>query len=112
MDAEAKPKRLLMVLTQDGAPIAVKMAAISKGVLELMIAGFDARLEKYSPGMRLDEYWVKWAFEQRLDIDFGNGGEHYKRFWSRTTRSGRPPSACPALGGDWLACGRANRSKL
>ena len=36
-----------------------------------------------SPGMRLDEYMVKWALEHKLDYDFGNGGEHFKRFWSR-----------------------------
>jgi CelD/BcsL family acetyltransferase involved in cellulose biosynthesis len=83
LDGDAEPKRVIMSLTLDKAPIAAKVAAIGNGVLELLVAGFDASLEKYSPGMRLDEYWVRWAIEQKLDIDFGVGREHYKSFWTR-----------------------------
>jgi len=82
-DSDAQPKRVIMSLTLDGEPIAVKIGAISKNLFELLIAGFDARLDKFSPGTRLDEYWVRWAIEQELRIDFGVGSEHYKRFWTR-----------------------------
>ena len=79
----AHPKRLIMSLTLDGAPICVKIVAAGKYTLEGLIAGFDARYEKYSPGNRLDEYGVKWSFEQKLDYDFGVGTESFKKFWSR-----------------------------
>jgi CelD/BcsL family acetyltransferase involved in cellulose biosynthesis len=82
-DSDAKPRRVIMSLALDGKPIAVKIGAISKNLFELLIAGFDARLDKFSPGTRLDEHWVRWAIEQELRIDFGVGGEHYKRFWTR-----------------------------
>jgi CelD/BcsL family acetyltransferase involved in cellulose biosynthesis len=82
-DPEAEPKRVIMSLTLNGEPIAVKIGAISNDVFELLIAGFDARLDKFSPGTRLDEYWVRWAIEQKLRVDFGVGSEQYKRFWTR-----------------------------
>jgi CelD/BcsL family acetyltransferase involved in cellulose biosynthesis len=76
-------KALIMSLTLDGTPICLKIAAAGKRTLEGLIAGFDVRYEKYSPGNRLDEYGVKWAFEQKLDYDFGIGTESFKKFWSR-----------------------------
>ncbi|MBV9771197.1 MAG: GNAT family N-acetyltransferase [Bryobacterales bacterium] len=82
-DSVATPKRAIMCLTLEGVPIAAKIVAIGKDTLELIIGGFDARYRKYSPGMRLDEHWVKWALERKLDCDFGAGREHYKSFWSR-----------------------------
>jgi CelD/BcsL family acetyltransferase involved in cellulose biosynthesis len=82
-DSEADPKCVMMCLFLNGKPIAVKIAAIGKSIIEGLIAGFDAQYAKLSPGMMLDEHWVKWALEQNLDCDFGNGGEDYKRYWSR-----------------------------
>lgn len=84
-DSEANPKRLIMSLRLNGAPIAVKITAAGGSLLEGLIAGYDPQYEKHSPGIRLDEYMVRWAFEHKLDYDFGNGGEQYKRFWSRDT---------------------------
>ena len=76
-------RAILLVLTLNSEPVAAKLGAITISLLELLIAGFDPRYAKYSPGMRLDEYWVRWAVEQKLDCDFGNGSERYKKFWSR-----------------------------
>ncbi len=86
MTANADDTRcFLLLLTLDGEPLAVKLAAKgkSRSVVELLISGFDAAYEKYSPGIRLDEYVVRWCVEQKLDCDFGSGGERSKKFWTR-----------------------------
>jgi CelD/BcsL family acetyltransferase involved in cellulose biosynthesis len=56
--------------------------------MELIIAGFhsDPQFAKYSPGIVLDEFWMKIAFERRQDVDFGVGSERYKLFWSRNNK--------------------------
>ncbi len=77
------PKPMIMALMLDGAPVAVNMISAGKNTLEGLIAAFDARYEKYSPGALLIEHIVKWALEHGLNFDFGNGDAHYKRFWSR-----------------------------
>jgi CelD/BcsL family acetyltransferase involved in cellulose biosynthesis len=53
--------------------------------LDYVIGGYhaDAKYAKYSPGLVLDEDWMKVAFDQRLDVDFGAGQEPYKLLWSR-----------------------------
>ncbi len=83
MLSSAMPKPLIMCLTLDGAPIAVAITVIGKHCLEELIMAFDAGHEKHSPGMLLMEHFVKWALEHKLDVDFGNGGERSKTFWSR-----------------------------
>lgn len=74
---------VLFVLDLDGKPIAVKIAALGRTHLDLIIAGYDPAHASHSPGTRLDEHWVPWALERRLDVDFGAGGDHYKQFWSQ-----------------------------
>ncbi len=82
-DPNPAPPIVLFVLHLDGNPIAVKVAAVGRAHLDLIIAGYAPAHASHSPGTRLDEYWVPWAFARRLDVDFGAGGEHYKQFWSQ-----------------------------
>lgn len=73
---------VFFLLTIDGSPIAVKLAAYNKAKLDGILSAFDATWGKYSPGSLLDDYCMRWTFERSLEIDFGVGTEPYKRFWS------------------------------
>jgi CelD/BcsL family acetyltransferase involved in cellulose biosynthesis len=46
---------------------------------------FDATYAKLSPCTVLIDYCVKWAFDNRLDFDFGYGVQQYKHYWSQGT---------------------------
>jgi CelD/BcsL family acetyltransferase involved in cellulose biosynthesis len=76
-------RNVLMVLTLDGDLLATQIGALSKGTFEAVIAGFNAEYEKFSPGARLNEAMIRWAWEQGADCDLGAGSEPYKAFWSR-----------------------------
>ncbi|MCU1591140.1 MAG: family N-acetyltransferase [Frankiales bacterium] len=73
----------LLVLTLDGELLATQIGALSKGRYEAVIAGFNATYEKFSPGARLNEAMIRWAWEQGVDCELGAGSESYKTFWSR-----------------------------
>jgi CelD/BcsL family acetyltransferase involved in cellulose biosynthesis len=84
------PRFLVFVLKLDGAPIAVKLAAISSGFASTMMITYDDKYERFSPGNVLDEFMMRYIFEnyldsdgRHLDIDFGPGREHFKLHWSR-----------------------------
>jgi CelD/BcsL family acetyltransferase involved in cellulose biosynthesis len=83
VDPEAKPKCLIMSLTLNDTPIAVQIYAPGQSTLYALISGFDAHYQKYSPGILLREYLVKWAMHHKLDCNLGLGAEQYKKFWSR-----------------------------
>ncbi len=72
----------------DKKPVAITLFAHGVSHMELIIAGFhsDPQFAKYSPGIVLDEFWMKIAFERRQDVDFGVGSERYKLFWSRNNK--------------------------
>ena len=72
-----------MVLTLNGEVLATQIGALSKGKFEAVIAGFNAEYDKFSPGARLNEAMIRWAWEQGADCDLGAGSEPYKTFWSR-----------------------------
>lgn len=76
--------RLYAILVYD-KPIAVKLIAICPGHIEYVIGAYASNPEvaKLSPGLVLDGYWMKDAFDMNLDVDFGTGQEPYKLFWSR-----------------------------
>ena len=71
------PRNVLMVLTLNGELLATQIGALSKGKFEAVIAGFNAEYEKFSPGARLNEAMIRWAWEQGADCDLGAGSEPY-----------------------------------
>jgi CelD/BcsL family acetyltransferase involved in cellulose biosynthesis len=38
---------------------------------------------RFAPGSIMMERCVKWAWENRMDLDFGIGKEDFKAYWSR-----------------------------
>lgn len=78
-----KPLAILMVMTLDGAPVVVSMIGYGSTCASGLIAGFDPRFSKFSPGAILMERCVKWSWESGFDLDFGVGKEDFKAFWSR-----------------------------
>ena len=84
------PRFLVFVLKLDETPIAVKLAAIGSGFASTMMISYDDKYERFSPGNVLDEFMLRYIFEnyqdsdgRHLDIDFGPGEEHFKLHWSR-----------------------------
>jgi len=73
----------LVVVSLDGAPLAVDILGMGKTRVDDLIGGFDPAYSRHSPGAIATEHCVKWALEHRLDFDFGAGSEKYKSYWSR-----------------------------
>jgi CelD/BcsL family acetyltransferase involved in cellulose biosynthesis len=73
----------LVVVSLDGAPLAVNIFGLGKTCVDDLIAGFDPAYSRQSPGAIATEHCVKWALEHHLDFDFGAGTEKYKGYWSR-----------------------------
>jgi CelD/BcsL family acetyltransferase involved in cellulose biosynthesis len=76
-------RNVLLVLTLDGELLATQIGAVSKGRFDAVIAGFNAEYDKFSPGARMNEAMIRWAWEQGADCNLGAGTEPYKTFWSR-----------------------------
>ena len=79
-------RNVLMTLTLDGTPLAAQIGALGKDTFEAVIAGFDADYDRFSPGTRLTEAMIRWAWEQGADCELGAGAEPYKLFWSRNQK--------------------------
>jgi CelD/BcsL family acetyltransferase involved in cellulose biosynthesis len=73
----------LVVVSLDGAPLAVNIFGLGKTCVDDLIAGFDPAYSRQSPGAIATEHCVKWALEHHLDLDFGAGSEKHKGYWSR-----------------------------
>jgi CelD/BcsL family acetyltransferase involved in cellulose biosynthesis len=82
-EPHSKSRGMLTCLSLDDIPLAVNIAAVNQDCVEALILGFDVRYKKYSPGVLLNEHFLRWAFEQQLNCDLGTGGDLYKGFWSR-----------------------------
>lgn len=84
-DPSSSVKYVLCAIMLDHKPIAVKLLAICPDVVEYVIGAYDSspEISKLSPGMILDEFWMKKVFDLRMDVDFGSGQESYKLFWSK-----------------------------
>ncbi|MDY0885795.1 GNAT family N-acetyltransferase [Dongia soli] len=82
-DEEASPACQLMELTLNGEPLAVQLYFCGKVILHAVIAGFDMRYQKQSPGVLLNQHLLRWAMQRRLDCYLGLGAEQNKKFWSR-----------------------------
>jgi CelD/BcsL family acetyltransferase involved in cellulose biosynthesis len=76
-------RNVLLLLTLDGEVLGAQIGALSKNTFEAVIAGFNAKYDKFSPGTRLNEAMIRWAWEQGADCELGAGSEPYKTFWSR-----------------------------
>jgi len=72
----------LFVLTLAGEPVALNIVAAQATRAYLVANTYDLRYGKLTPGTVLVDYCVKWAFDNRLDMDFGPGDQQYKSFWS------------------------------
>ncbi len=75
-------KIMMFVLKVDETLIAIKFAARSNNILDLIMGSYNERWAKFSPGIRLDRCIMQWAFQQQLNVDFGVGDELYKRRWT------------------------------
>ncbi|MEA3118230.1 MAG: hypothetical protein QOI13_1500 [Paraburkholderia sp.] len=73
----------LLVITLDEAPLAALIFCVDNKCVSTLIGGFDQTYRNLSPGSLVHEYVVKWAFDRKLDLDFGAGTERYKQVWSR-----------------------------
>jgi CelD/BcsL family acetyltransferase involved in cellulose biosynthesis len=73
----------LVVVSLDGAPLAVNILGLGKTCVDDLIGGFDPAYSRQSPGAIATEHCVKWALEHQLDLDCGAGSEKYKGYWSR-----------------------------
>jgi CelD/BcsL family acetyltransferase involved in cellulose biosynthesis len=76
----------LLVITLDGAPLAALVFCVDNRCASSLIGSFDQAYRNLSPGSLGYEYVVKWAFDRKLDLDFGAGTERYKQFWSRRNK--------------------------
>jgi CelD/BcsL family acetyltransferase involved in cellulose biosynthesis len=77
----------LIVVSLDNVPIAALIVTNGNPCANAIIGGFDERYGKFCPGSIAVEHCVKWAFEQRFDLDFGVGSERFKSYWSNQNAS-------------------------
>ncbi|MFL9960031.1 GNAT family N-acetyltransferase [Paraburkholderia sediminicola] len=74
---------LVFVLTLNEKPIAACIAGVGQGVAYGIITAYDDAYAKFSPGVAILEYQIRWAIDLRIDLDLGVGTETYKLFWSK-----------------------------
>lgn len=79
----ANQETLVMRLVLEGRTLASTICILGGGVLEGVIAAFDPEYDKFSPGVQLNDYSVKWAFDHGLEYSLGPGTEPYKLFWNK-----------------------------
>jgi CelD/BcsL family acetyltransferase involved in cellulose biosynthesis len=73
----------LLVVSLDGAAVAVNVLGLGKSCIDGVIGSFDPKHGKFAPGTVAMEASVKWVFEQGFDLDLGIGPENFKGYWSR-----------------------------
>ncbi|WP_440846390.1 GNAT family N-acetyltransferase [Paraburkholderia sp. 22099] len=78
----------LLVVALEGEPLAALVFSVDNRCASTIFSGFDQAQRKLSPGFLLYEHVVQWAFDRRLDLDFGAGDEQYKEFWARGNMAG------------------------
>jgi CelD/BcsL family acetyltransferase involved in cellulose biosynthesis len=84
-DASEVLKYRIFAITLNNEPVAVKLIAICSGHVEYVIGAYssDPQIAKLTPGLVLDEEWMRTVFDLGFDVDFGTGQEAYKLFWSK-----------------------------
>jgi CelD/BcsL family acetyltransferase involved in cellulose biosynthesis len=78
-----QPMGILFVMTLDGTPVAANIMGLGHTCVNGLIAGFDPKFSKFAPGSIMIERCVRWAWENRMDLDLGVGTEDFKAYWSR-----------------------------
>jgi len=87
-DPEGRTRLVFFVMRLDGETIATELSLLSNCGVGCLVAAFDERFAKYSPGQLMQEDCLRGAFERRLPYDLGYGEEDYKMQWAnRETRS-------------------------
>ena len=79
----AQPMGTVFVMTLDGLPVAAYIMGLGHTCVNGLIGAFDPKYSRFAPGSILMERCVKWAWENRMDFDFGIGTEEFKGYWSR-----------------------------
>ncbi|WP_031361203.1 GNAT family N-acetyltransferase [Caballeronia sordidicola] len=79
----AQPMGTVFVMTLDGLPVAAYIMGLGHTCVNGLIGAFDSKFSRFAPGSILMERCVKWAWENRMDLDFGIGTEEFKGYWSR-----------------------------
>jgi CelD/BcsL family acetyltransferase involved in cellulose biosynthesis len=97
--AQASQHFAIFLLKIDGVPLASKLVAYNKSKLDWIFTAFDGDWGRYSPGSLLDEYAVRWTFDNSIEIDFGVGPESYKKLWSYNNAI---PTVCYRFSGNLL----------
>lgn len=69
---------VLFTLALEGQIIAANAALVDRHRLLGHHMAFDPAFRKYSPGVLLMRHVLKWAFERRLAVDFGDGQQSCK----------------------------------
>ncbi|WP_233855676.1 GNAT family N-acetyltransferase [Paraburkholderia sp. HD33-4] len=78
-----QPMGILFVMTLDGTPVAASLIGLGHTCVNGLIAGFESKFSRFAPGSIMMERCIKWAWENRMDVDFGVGTEDFKAYWSR-----------------------------
>lgn len=78
----------LFVVTLDDAPVAATVVGVGTTCVDGLIASFDPGYAKFGPGAIVVEHVIRWAFDQRLNVEFGVGEERFKSYWSRNNITG------------------------
>jgi CelD/BcsL family acetyltransferase involved in cellulose biosynthesis len=64
--------------------VAVELCFINRTCVQWYIGTFNEEYEKYSPGMLLKQFVIRWAFDHGLDYDMLRGfGRHKSHFANR-----------------------------
>ncbi|MDM9629310.1 GNAT family N-acetyltransferase [Rhizobium sp. S152] len=88
-DPASTAKTKIYAILIDNQPIAANVASFCLSHVDGIIAGFhaDPKYAKYSPGLVLDEFIMRGAFDKRLNVEFGIGSEAFKLQWSRNAKT-------------------------
>lgn len=78
-----QPMGIVFVMTLDGMPVAANIVGLGHTCVNGLIGAFDSKFSKFAPGSIMIERCVKWAWENRMDLDLGVGTEDFKAYWSR-----------------------------
>lgn len=78
----------LSVLHADGRPIAAKICFLHDGLLSMFKTAYDPAWKPYAPGDLINYLTLQRIFDEGApaEIEFGIGGEPYKRKWVGSCR--------------------------
>lgn len=74
---------LFFVLMFDAKPIAVQIAVRDKNRLTAFQIAHASEFDKYGPGILIFRHFIKYAFEQKLEVELGWGDAPYKQSFAK-----------------------------